>query len=581
MPKQQKKSAKRSAGAFGSNHLLHVLNASEDHRISRIGALKALGVPKTRAALDRLSGVINVLEADSRLEKIRGHSIRLPCRPNSNRGAPTKFQSKFLGALEQAETQQLSRIGALKAMGLQRTRKNLDRLARAIDVLHVEGSVQKLGGHSVCLLSGDIKDGKRGRGDSGGGGGKANGNDSMVDDDMSIMNQVRENERVKKAKIKELTETLLELKTPQTGIHDENFYLEWIDREEKEENDNIVLQKISHMKLEKEVPFHPGVTFEQAKKISMWMVETMNNEELKISEVGNNFRSVRDIYNDVVNGGKEILNALLEKFIQDRKKHQKQVNFIQDRKEHQKQVDEIIRSIGVKEKEIEKLLLANKRNDGKEGPIEMNELSPEDKTTVQQANKTIGAKWQEVHEVTKNFVDRNKEEQEKKGANRQRLNMLESAEILVLTMPESKIRTLTLPAHKLVKIQHFKDKSGMDTMFRFSPPTTFRQEVEKAKALDENPTEMPAIQEEQKQAQTIVKELVEAKNDVDGTFKHWEAVTPFQINQKVQAAAESIDEKEKPFDFVIPDFAKCCLYRNIQQQIVIRVELNKATAIIV
>jgi hypothetical protein len=92
---------------------------------------------------------------------------------------------------------------------------------------------------------------------------------------------------------------------------------------------------------------------------------------------------------------------------------------------------------------------------------------------------------------------------------------------------------------------------------------------------------MPAIQEEQKQAQTIVKELVEAKNDVDGTFKHWEAVTPFQINQKVQAAAESIDEKEKPFDFVIPDFAKCCLYRNIQQQIVIRVELNKATAIIV
>jgi len=134
------------------------LNASKDHRISRLGALKALGVPKTRTTLDHLSDVIDDLKAERKLEKIKGHSICLPRRPNSiRRGVSTEFLSNFLGALERAETQQLSRTGALKAMGLPKTRKNLDRLAQTIDALHLQGSVQKLGGHSVSLLAGDKK----------------------------------------------------------------------------------------------------------------------------------------------------------------------------------------------------------------------------------------------------------------------------------------------------------------------------------------------------------------------------------------------------------------------------------------
>jgi hypothetical protein len=165
MPKKSTQST--AAEKFGSKQLLHVLNMSKDHRISRLGALKALGVPKTRATLDHLSDVIDDLNAKKQLEKIRGHSVCLPRRPDSiRRGTLTEFQTNFLGALERAETQQLSRVGALKAMGLQRTRKNLDRLAQIIDALHLEGSVQKLGGHSVCLLADSA--GKRLKGGVGG-----------------------------------------------------------------------------------------------------------------------------------------------------------------------------------------------------------------------------------------------------------------------------------------------------------------------------------------------------------------------------------------------------------------------------
>lgn len=145
---------RKQVASFGHDQLVRVLNASEDHKISRLGALKALGLSKTRATLDRLSQVINDLEAEERLKKIGGHSVCLVAPPS--RSTPTKFQSDFLEVLEQAETQQLSRVGALKAMGLRKTRDNLDRLAEAIDALHLEGSVQKLRGHSVCL-SGDSK----------------------------------------------------------------------------------------------------------------------------------------------------------------------------------------------------------------------------------------------------------------------------------------------------------------------------------------------------------------------------------------------------------------------------------------
>lgn len=62
----------------------------------------------------------------------------------------------LLKVLQNAENQKVSRVGALKIMGITKCRKTLDELALAIDQLQIDGHVEKLGGHSICL-TGDTK----------------------------------------------------------------------------------------------------------------------------------------------------------------------------------------------------------------------------------------------------------------------------------------------------------------------------------------------------------------------------------------------------------------------------------------
>jgi hypothetical protein len=144
--------------------LLQILKNSESCTVSRIGVLKALGLRKTRCALDQLSQTINELELAGKVEKLGAHSVRFSQPANVKKTKcvekNTSLQPRLLQVLEQIESQKLSRVGALKALGMQKTRTSLDQLAEAINALQLEGSVQKLGGHSVCL-AGDA--GKRKR----------------------------------------------------------------------------------------------------------------------------------------------------------------------------------------------------------------------------------------------------------------------------------------------------------------------------------------------------------------------------------------------------------------------------------
>jgi len=552
-----KNSAKRSAGAFGSNHLLRILNASEDHRISRVGALKALGVPKTRATLDRLSDVINVLEADSRLEKIGGHSICLPCAPKYSRGAPTKFQSKVLEALEQAETQQLSRIGALKAMGLQRTRKNLDRLARAIDALHLEKTVQKLGGHSVCLLSGDIGSGKRGRGDKNG-----------------------ETENSKLQKTKERTEEFKKAlsRMQSREDNDKNHYLEWI--RIKETRDEIKLDKIQEMELDPEeedsisLGSFPGVPFKQSLRLPLWTIESMTPSELKISlQRREDYKFSSDIYDTVFMKGTFLINQELEEASE-------QIDYRNNA--YQTTVDAAMEVILNKQKEI-KLLLGKNSDDVKEGQNEIGLPSDQEQTVIQQAQEEIQAKWVEIDKVTKQFVKKDAMPlKEKTGINKRRLEMLKGAKILKLTLPETKITTLTFPAHKLVEIPYvtranlIKDSSG-GILFRFSPPTSDQEvEEENTQSTGQQTEDILQLQQENKAERIIVNKLVPKNDDsIITEEKEWERVS---LSEKEVNAIESIEETEQPFSFPTK-FGTCSVYYNAEGGTVIHVQMEKAASI--
>lgn len=147
-------SSKKATIASHSENLVRILNESKDRKISRLGALKALGIPKTRTALGRLSEVIDRLEAEKKVQKLRGHSVRL--LPQNNSANDQTFQAQLLHALEGAEFQKLSRVGALKAMGVRKSRATLDKLAATIDALQLEDIVEKIGNHSICLF-GDSK----------------------------------------------------------------------------------------------------------------------------------------------------------------------------------------------------------------------------------------------------------------------------------------------------------------------------------------------------------------------------------------------------------------------------------------
>lgn len=506
-----KNSVKRSAGAFGSNHLLHILNASEDHRISRVGALKALGVPKTRATLDRLSDVINFLEADSRLEKIGGHSICLPCAPKCSRGAPTKFQSNFLEALEQAETQQLSRVGALKAMGLRRTRGNMDRLARAIDALHLEGSVQKLGGHSVCLkiLSGDAGT-KRGIGEM---------EDSSDKDQKSNANQTN-----KKAK----------------GKNDKNSYLELI-QEESGEN-GIALNRVRDFELEKE----GLLIFGDPKGVTeKWMVETMSPHQLKLLQIegGNDFGNLHDIYRTVINEGMKIANQDLKNAI-----------------------DTVVEQ----EREIARLLTKNDHDDDEDG---IEKLSEKDRKRVQIAKEKIKAQWEKIDEESTNLVE-NVQPLEQK--NKHRAEMLRTAKILKLTMPQKNIKTLTFPAHKLVKIPHLTDDK-IDTFFRFSPPTDpgSRTSVGEREVL-------LSVDQEVRPEQIVVKKLTRVPPPPeDNEFFAEEKYEWKPVDRHVPRNAYAASAKKNPppqfRSFSFPtELGKCSVYCNSKYETVIHVEMRKA-----
>lgn len=516
-----KNSAKRSAGAFGSNHLLHILNASEDHRISRVGALKALGVPKTRATLDRLSDVINVLEADSRLEKIGGHSICLPCAPKCSRGAPTKFQSNFLEALEQAETQQLSRVGALKAMGLRRTRGNMDRLARAIDALHLEGSVQKLGGHSVCLLSGDAAAGTKR---------KNNDMEDSSDEDENWNDKDEKDEKSKRHK------------NSRTDENDKNSYLELI-QEESGEN-GIALNRVRDFKLEKE----GLLIFGDPKGVTeKWMVETMSPHQLKLLQIegGNDFGNLHDIYRTVINEGMKIANQDLKNAI-----------------------DTVVEQ----EREIARLLTKNDHDDDEDGIEKLSEI---DRKRVQIAKEKIKAQWEKIDEESTNLVE-NVQPLEQK--NKHRAEMLRTAKILKLTMPQKNIKTLTFPAHKLVKIPHLTDDK-IDTFFRFSPPTDpgSRPSVGEREVL-------LSVDQEVRPQQIVVKKLtrVPPPPPEDGEFFDEEEKYEWKpVDRHVPRNAYAASAKKNPppqfKSFSFPtELGKCSVYCNSKYETVIHVEMQKA-----
>ena len=162
------KSSSQAAGApILPNHLIDVLKASEACKISRVGALKALGLRKSKTALKKLSETINELESEGTVQKLGAHSVCLsrpelfrrsgqetrPRRsPFPRRSPRLHLRSRLFLALQRAESQQMSKIGALQVLGLPKTKASLDELTEAIEALHLEGAVAKLGGHSVCLV---------------------------------------------------------------------------------------------------------------------------------------------------------------------------------------------------------------------------------------------------------------------------------------------------------------------------------------------------------------------------------------------------------------------------------------------
>mmetsp|Transcript_2947 Transcript_2947/g.4064 ORF Transcript_2947/g.4064 Transcript_2947/m.4064 type:complete len:142 (-) Transcript_2947:3177-3602(-) len=62
-----------------------------------------------------------------------------------------KFQ--LMDVLSETREGQLSRTGALKAMGIPKSRRSLNALSATVNTLVDENAIQKIGGHSICLAN--------------------------------------------------------------------------------------------------------------------------------------------------------------------------------------------------------------------------------------------------------------------------------------------------------------------------------------------------------------------------------------------------------------------------------------------
>ena len=66
------------------------------------------------------------------------------------------MESQIPGLLCRTADGKMSRLGILKQMGHSRSRSSFSALSKAINGLCLDGVVEKIGGHSICL-AGDIK----------------------------------------------------------------------------------------------------------------------------------------------------------------------------------------------------------------------------------------------------------------------------------------------------------------------------------------------------------------------------------------------------------------------------------------